>query len=1791
MARRAARGYNLIVAFPSDSSPAEHRTAGAPTMLSRMKTRVVLWLLLLLALPLPLRAAEPLRVFIRGGQKTHGPGAHEHERFLGDWTQLLTARGARVDGAMEFPSAEQLARTDVLILYAQEGGEIPPDKRPGLEAFLRRGGGLVVIHTAAVPRRNSPDGAAYLKSLIGGSWVWGTTKWLEGPLALYFVDRTHPLTGDVGNYDLTDEIYYDLDLSPDVRVLAAAYTPNTASARKQDQRGLPPKGKVTVYDIAPQIWTYEKALPGGQNHRAFVHLPGHNYVNFSKPHFRAVLLRGIAWAGKRADLNELCRPEELASLRYPEGGAPAPGQVPATLQVHPEFQVSLVAAEPLINKVMNLDWDAQGRMWVVETPEYPDGRWANDPEDLVQRWTNGAPRDPVTGRYQRPAYDRISILTDTDGDGVMDRKQIFADHAHGVPGGLELVTSFVLHRDGVIAAAAPDIWLLRDTNGDSVCDRVEKLYTGLGTRDTHAVINNLRWGFDGWIYATHGYSSSPNVTSGDGAKNFGGINSGVVRFKPDGSAFEQFSSKGGNTWGLQISWDNEVFWTQPTSGDLLMHTVLSEHLLTRSGVRGLTSFRVASKSLDTFPLIPYDSLPYVQIDWVGKFTAAAGCVIYDGGTWPAKWNYSYFTTEPTINIVHHQFVKPDGVSFTASREPGRETTEFIGGKNLWFRPIEVRVGPDGALYVVDFCNQAVIHNDTRGPKHGPRNAAIRPDRDHYYGRIWRVDHQDAKKLAVPNLAKASAADLVKALESPNQHVRMNALRLIIETGRADTAALQSLVTSQKAPPARVAALWALARTGKLDAPTVAAAAGDANEAVRKNALRAAAQVQADARATAIKLASDRNPQVRLEALKTLAVLDVDVPTVQALVAVYPTLDDAYLKAAFMTVANQAPAEFLAAAFAAGNAADLAPLVAALTTTLAGAGNANEAAKLVVSLADKPAAQDALKSALLNSLSQSLSSSPAPNWTPALQAALRKLLTSPNASVAAAALPLAVRWDKAGALAADVKREVTELTTQLADKSAGDDARADIAVTLLGVRAAYPEVMSGVTRLLTANTSPALQRRLVDALGALPDDRVGAALAAALPQLDGEAQSAALDHLLKRAPWSMALLEALDRGAVPSALLGPANVHRLRIHPNAAVSQRANALMDKLRGPEAKEKEALIARLVREVEKPGNAARGREIFAANCANCHQIGDLGNLVGPNLTGMGAHGPAELLGQILDPNREVDIAYVAISIETKDGEMYDGIVTRENPAVVELRNAAGAKEIAKADIKSRRNTGRSLMPEGFESLGAEALRDLLAFIRADSARFRVLDLSPAFTASSRNGLYAGTGEGGGTLPLARYGIVNVFGVPFHVVDPAKSPSGMNLIVLKGGPDKAHSKQAMPQRVEVPAGFEIKQLHLLGNVGGWAFPYGGGKDVPALRITAHYAGGAKEELVLRNGVEFADYIREVDVPGSKLAAGLAGGGRQVRFASRALQGSGVVEKITFESFDNGIAPTTVAVTADLSAEPLPAGATSVTGGTPAPAAATAAPPGKAQGAAKKNAGKKKGAPVQVAAAAPVVISSAGPMTWGPGVKVLLVGGGSAHDFHRFFNLADVATLKAAGLSANYTESPDDTVRELKTVDVAVLSVNRAEWATPAVRKALFDFVAAGKGLVLLHAGIWYNFKDWPEYNAQLVGGGSRGHDKLGEFKVNLVKDHPITKGVTKSFAITDELYYMTPDPAGTPIEVLAETSHSLKFGHPHPSVFVVKHPRARIAAIALGHDALAHDHPEFKKLLVNAVQWAAGR
>lgn len=252
-------------------------------------------LITLLALLPALIHAAPLRVFIRGGEKSHGPGAHEHERFLIDWTKLLADRGIKSDGAKDWPTARQLAESDVLVMYAQDGANATDEQKENLAKFTKRGGGIVVIHTAVVG-----SDTAWWKSVVGGAWIHGKTRWREGPMELGFTrdaGRAHAITAGAADFGMDDEIYYDLDVSPDVRVLATSDTGDGD-----------PK-------VQGQIWTYEK-----DGYRAFVSIPGHLYTTFERPNYRAILLRGIAWAGKLDQLDQFCTPDEIKALGEPDLG-------------------------------------------------------------------------------------------------------------------------------------------------------------------------------------------------------------------------------------------------------------------------------------------------------------------------------------------------------------------------------------------------------------------------------------------------------------------------------------------------------------------------------------------------------------------------------------------------------------------------------------------------------------------------------------------------------------------------------------------------------------------------------------------------------------------------------------------------------------------------------------------------------------------------------------------------------------------------------------------------------------------------------------------------------------------------------------------------------------------------------------------------------------------------------------------------------------------------------------------------------------------------------------------------------------------------------------------------------------------------------------------------------------------------------------------------------------------------------------------------------------------------------
>ncbi|HEX3798543.1 MAG TPA: PVC-type heme-binding CxxCH protein [Verrucomicrobiae bacterium] len=1664
------------------------------------------WCFVLVACAAYASNTSPLRVFIRAGVKTHGPDQHDHPRFLKEWTELLNERGAKATGAMDFPTAEQLADTDVLILYAADAGDISPEQRSYLDKFLKRGGGLVVLHDAVCGKD-----ADWFKTVIGGAWAYGHAKFYEGHISLYYQDHEHPITRDASNFEFDDEEYYDLEMMPEAHVLANAYQPDDRN--KSDGVVRP-----SVYDVAPQIWTYEK-----DNYRAFVSIPGHNYKSFQLPHYRAVLLRGIAWAGKR-DADLLVSKEELASLRYPVGGPTAPEEASKKINVPPDFNISLVASEPLIEKPISMDWDAKGRLWIAETPEYP---FRKD--------------------RSRAPYDRISILEDSHHDGHMDKKSVFCND-------LDLVTSLVFYKDGVIVSQAPYILWLRDTHGSGHADEKITLYRGFGTNDTHAVISNLRWGMDGWIYATLGYTRG-DIYSGDGKQHFGRVTEGVIRFKPDGSAMEQVSSKGGNTWGVDQAPDGEIFFSQ-ANGSHVNHVVMPESALARGRVGNATSFLNIEDHTRSFPLMSWKQQAYVQIDWVGNFTAAAGCCIYDGGAWPEKYDYTYYVSEPTLNIVHQDYLRAKGVSYVASKDPQRLETEFITSSDLWFRPIHERVGPDGALYVLDFYNQAVVHNDTRGVRADPHsNSANRPDRDHHFGRIWRVQNNDARKLEVPKLSGAKPAKLVEALNHPNEWVRMTALRLLLERNRSDIAPqLQALTQSTQASPiTRVHALWLLNDLGVETPAILAAAISSTNEAIAKNGLEmiesAKNKVTADGAVTAAAIGrvNDTNARVRLEAIIAAGELSRrSDDQIKTLVRVYPQLQDSWLESAWLGASASEPQRFIATAVQIADEGDFTTLVGNLAAQMGESQDAAAAAQTVILISSASGVRaDGLKQAVLENLARTLKPDAVPSWTPELESALQVLLKSPNRELAMFALPLAARWDTHGALAGQVKPLVVELIAGLNNTSKSEGQRVQIATSLLAARQLDAEILPAVARLLGSANSAAFQRQIIFALGNVSDSSVGAAFTSAYAQIPAELQDVVLNELLKRADWSEALLDAIEANKISLATLGPVTINNLRTHSDHAVAVRANKIIDTLRGPQMKEKNELIAKFTPLVTQPGDPARGKELFTKNCAICHSFNGQGKNVAPDLTGMGAHGPAELIVHVLDPNREVEPNYYAYSIETRDGEIYDGVIARENRNSVTLRNAAGDTEISVANIKTRRNTGRSLMPDGFESLGGDVLRDILAYLCAGDARFRILDLRPAFTEDSRRGMWLAEANSEDALMFKKFGLIKELDVPFEIVNPQKVGNGKNVIVLKGGDGFAKTQ---PQRVEIPnVNMRAGRLHFLGGVAGWGYPIGEDtlKGVPVVKVTVHFSDQPEEEIILKNGVEYADWIGQQDVPGSQPAGDLVKRG-QVRWFTKSFKHEGMIQSITLESFDNQVSPAIVAITAEA--------------GLGQPAAA-----------------------VEPAAHAD--------FQWQPGTKhVLIVGGGSSHDFNKWYKSVDAATLAASGkFSVNYTDKLDDVLPTLKNVDVLFWTSNQA-MDDAALQQGIFDFANAGHGLVLAHPGLWYNWKNWPEYNRVLVGGGAHGHDKYGEFEVDVTQPaNPLMANVPATFHVNDELYHSEIDPQATPIEVLAEAKN-LATGKTFPSVWIVKHPKARIVGIALGHDGGSHDLAPYKTILQNAVAWAAG-
>ncbi len=499
------------------------------------------------------------------------------------------------------------------------------------------------------------------------------------------------------------------------------------------------------------------------------------------------------------------------------------------LRVPDGFEARLFASDPDIVKPVALAWDARGRLWISETIDYPNEM---QPEGL--------------GR------DRLKICEDTDGDGRADRFTIFADK-------LSIPTSLVFANGGVIVAQAPHMLFLRDSDGDDRADERRVLFSGWGTGDTHAGPSNLRWGFDNRIWGIVGYSGF-NGTVGGKKHQFA---MGFYRFKPDGSELEFIRSTNNNSWGTGFSEDGQLFGSTANGNPSEYMPIANRYY---EGVRGWSASRLNGIS-DNPEFHPVTD-KVRQVDAHGRFTAAAGHALYTARLFPKEyWNRTAFVCEPTGHLVATFEITADGAAFRS-----KPVWNLAASDDEWTAPIAAEVGPDGAVWMLDWYNYIVQHNPTpAGFKNGRGNAYEIGLRDKRHGRIYRILPKGAATPAPLRLDRASDADLVAALGNDNLFWRLHAQRLLVERGaKAAVPALEARVRDRSVDalglaPGALHALWTLHGLGALDPALGTGALGHPSAAVRRAAAMTLPQGEA-----LLPMLTDPDAQVRLAALLALS---------------------------------------------------------------------------------------------------------------------------------------------------------------------------------------------------------------------------------------------------------------------------------------------------------------------------------------------------------------------------------------------------------------------------------------------------------------------------------------------------------------------------------------------------------------------------------------------------------------------------------------------------------------------------------------------------------------------------------------------------------------------------------------------------------------------------------------------------------------------------------------------------------------------------------------------------------
>jgi putative membrane-bound dehydrogenase-like protein len=936
----------------------------------------------------------------------------------------------------------------------------------------------------------------------------------------------------------------------------------------------------------------------------------------------------------------------------------SPQQSLTALHTKPNLTVDLVAAEPLVTSPVAIDWGADGRLWVAEMVDYPMGD---------------------QGDYKPGG--RIKVLQDSDGNGRYDKAMTFLDN-------IPFPTGVTVWRKGILVCAAPDILYAEDTDGDGKADVVKKLFSGFGTDNYQARVNSLEYGLDGWIYGSCGlfggqirsFQSDKPVSLGD--RDF--------RIRPDTGELEPATGRTQqgrvrNDWGDWFGCDNST---------LCLHYPLPDHYLRRNPhVAPPPAGILVTDSPDANRLYPLrHQLQLFKLSGPpNHVTAACGLGVYRDELLGKDYAGDAFVCEPVNLVVHRMKLSPRGSTFSARRADDEKTSEFLASTDNWFRPVQVRTGPDGALWVVDMYRFVIEH-----PRWIPPEDLAKVDvrAGSTMGRIYRILPKNQPARPMPRLDKLDTAGLVAVLDSLNGWQRDLAGQMLLWKRNLDAAsALEALARTSPRAEARLHALCALDRLDRLQPRLIQQALSDRHAGVRRHALRLAEKrLSADVElgAALLALTKDSGAQVRLQLAFTLGEWR-DPRSGEALASLLLAhAEDTYLKAAVLSSVRADNLPVILRSVAGAVAAKTAP--EHILRDLLG---------LAVAFGDK------------QSLALSLKEVTTPHkgkydtWQLAALGGLLEALERQGQNLEQIAdetlqVPIGRIFIQARATATDAKAIETDRL---------------LALSLLGRDAKKrPDDVKLLTGLVVPQNSAVLQSAAIVALGRIPDERVADLLTAGWNAHSPALKTQILDVLLSRDSWQHRLLDMFETKTIPVAEIDAARRQRLLAHRQEIIRTRAAKIFE---GAISADRRKVVDDYKGIETLDGDSRRGKAVFAKSCSICHRMEGVGHEVGPDLRALSNKSPLYLLTEILDPNRNVDSRYLAYVAVTRSGRSFTGLLSSESATSITLRAQEGKDQVLlRSELDELQSTGKSLMPEGLEKeLSKQDVADLIAYLSAQN------------------------------------------------------------------------------------------------------------------------------------------------------------------------------------------------------------------------------------------------------------------------------------------------------------------------------------------------------------------------------------------------------------------------------------------------------------------------------------------